>query len=884
MRNLMIAIAVASSLAGVAHSQSDLDQWPPRDYLVESLVDDIPAILDSYDRETGRFGSEPWICTDQNRIFPLAAAWSLDHPDNPYYHSDEVLEAIAGGGVALVEAQDETGKWRFDKKDGSYWGQIHMPWTYSRWIRAYHLVGDALPDDARETWEEGLKLGFGQIAQAYPQSGVHNIPVHRAMALYIAGECFGNQQWQDDAREFMAKAVGEQDPGGFWSENQGPVVGYNFVYSDSLGIYYAFSQDPVVLEALERAARFHASVLWPDGSAVSAIDERQIYHKNIRIGNPGFAHTPEGRGYLLAQTRRHAGENLRLIGADMAAALLLYGGEGEVVMPGEIGEDGVVTLGDNDALVRRGDRWSWALSAYTAEVPGNRWIQDRQNLVDVFHAELGLVAGGGNTKLQPWWSTFALGDPSLVSHTPGDEKPNFTPEVKLAWTPSEATVSREGDVTRLDATVTQRAKMDREELLAESFEQISVGELPGEWSVFSMAGEMHVTGDEAHEGARALRFVDGDNQRSHGLRSPKIPAEPEESYYTEAWWLGEQENNAAIYLEFWNDEDERIEGGISIFTCSGTGEWSQRGGTARAPEGTVAVTMLLYSSTSGMTDGYFDGAALGRLVPDEAGQASMDASVEVRAEDEDLLLSYRAEPGVGAQAHLPLMLRGARLDLSTGEAHQLTDELLQLTSEETGDYVIHGDLRISIPDGASLRWPAMQHNPYARDGKSGLQNAKLVLVMPFEDTAEYTVRLTAIEPEPFDGEVFEARDLPFEHSEGTYTKRLDNLGSQFIGGTDVGDWIRFTLPEIEPGRYELFGDFVLAHSYGIVEVLVNGEVVGEPFDGYWTGVDASGTMESFGQVELGEGPHEITVRIIGRNPEATSQIFSVRRWLLRPVE
>ena len=884
VRNLTIALVLCSVVSlGAAHADGTFDQWPPRDYLVKSLVDGIPGILGTYDAETGQFGTDPWISTDQNRIFPLAAAWSIDHPDNPYYQSDEVLEAIGGGGIALVDAQDETGRWRFDKKDGSYWGQIHQPWTYSRWIRAYHLVGHALPDDVREIWEEGLLLGFEHIARPYPNAGVHNIPTHHAMGLYIAGVAFDNEDWRDRARGFMARAVDTQDPVGFWSENKGPVVAYNFVYSDSMGIYYHFAQDPVVLDALERAAHFHSAILWPDGTAVSAIDERNLYSAGIRIGNPGFSHTPEGRGYLLAQLERHAGERLSNIDSDMAAALLLYGGEGEAVMPDELGEDGVVILGDNDALVRTGDEWSWALSAYTAEVPNNRWIQDRHNLIDVFHGELGLVAGGGNTKLQPYWSTFTLGDTSLLRHV-GDDYPEFTPEIDLAWTPETASVGREGQVTRLDATVTQRARMDREELMVEDFQQATVGELPEDWSIFSTAGELHVTDDEAHEGGRSLRFVNDDNQNSHGLRSPKVPAEPEESYYTEAWWLGEAENNATIYLEFWNDEDERIEGGIHIFTCPGTGEWSRRGGTARAPEGTVAVTMLLYSSTTGTTEGYFDSATLGRLVPDEAGQASMEASVEVRTDGEDLLLTYRAPQGVDARAHLPLMLRGSRLDLANGESVAMLDELVELTSEEVGDHFIHADLRVSVPEGTYVHWPARHFNPYTRDGSSGLHNAKLVLVMPFEDTDEHTVRLTGIEPEPFDGLVFEARDLPFEHSEGTYTRRLDSLGSKFIGSTDVGDWLRFELPEIEPGRYELFGDFVLAHSYGIVEVLIDGEVVGEPFDGYWTGVDASGTMVSFGEVELGGDQHDVAIRIIGKNPEATSQIFSVRRWLLKPVE
>lgn len=892
MKYLTIALVLGSMLlTGTAFAQDALDAWPPRDYLVESLLDDIPAILATYHPETGRFGSEPWICRDQNHIFPLAAAWALEHPDNSYYHSDEVLEVIAGGGVALVEAQDEAGRWRFDKKDGSYWGQIHMPWTYSRWIRAYDLVGDALPEEARETWERGLLLGFGQIAKSYPQSSVHNIPVHRAMALYIAGECFDNQQWMDDAREFMAKAVDEQDPVGFWSENFGPVIGYNFVYSDSMGIYYAYSQDPVVLEALRRAAHFHSATLWPDGSAVPCIDERQLYSRSIRVGNPGFAHTPEGRGYLMAQMRRHAGEEGRLIAGDMAAALLLYGSDGEVVMPGEMADEGVITLGDNDALIRRGDAlfedraddWSWAFSAYATDPPRSRWIQDRHNLVDVFHADLGLVAGGGNTKLQPYWSTFTLGDPSLLSHT-GETHPNFTPEIDLVWTPDEATVSREGDVTRLEATLAPQSPPIREVLLTQGFEDTAEGALPEDWTVsYGSEAQMSAVSDEAHEGARAMHIIDEDEVQSVGLRSPKLPAQPGERFFAEAWWLGDEDNNGAVYLEFW-DENDRIDGGVKAYQCLGRGEWAKTVGASTAPEGTVAVTTLVYMGTTSTGQGYFDDVVLGRLIPVDRSDEAARCSVEARTEGEDLLLTWRAPAGKQVEAHLPLMVRGSRVELADGERVALLDEDIVIDAEGLGDHFTHADLRVEVSEGASLLWPARHHNPYKRDGSSSLSHAKLVLVMPFEDTDEHTVRLSAAEREPFDGLEFDARDLPVEHSEGTYTKRLDGLGSQLLGGADVGDWLRFTLPEIEPGRYELLGDFVLADVYGIAEVRFDGEVIGEPFDAYWPAIDSWGTVQSFGEVEIDDGPHTVEIHIIGRHPDATNQIFSVKRWLLRPLE
>ena len=715
IKMLPIAGAVLiASLAAVA--QDTWDSWPPRDYLVKSLVEAVPRYLDEYHPDTGRFGTEPWICSDQNRIFPLAAAWAIEDQNNPWHHSDEVLEAVAKGGEALAGDMDADGKWTFRKKDNSTWGQIHMPWTYSQWIRAYHLVRDALPEASRKKWEQGLLLGFKGIRR-YADGGVHNIPTHHAMALYIAGVCFDNDDWRNAATTFMAKAVDKQDPVGFWSENFGPVVGYNRVYVDALGIYYHFSKDPVVLDALERSAKFHSSVLWPDGSSVSCIDERQVYHKGIGVGNVGFSRTPEGRGFLLKQVAAYRKGGEQLVNADYAAAMLLYGGQGEGIPPAAERDESAVALGDNDALIRRKKPWQWAFSGYACKPADSRWIQDRQNLVDVYHDALGLVIGGGNTKLQPYWSTFTVGDPALLEHEAGDESPDFTPDIDLLWTPDSATIS--------------------------------------------------------------------------------------------------------------NDE-----------------------------------------ATSIMTLKYGD----------------VECQVTAQAlEDGTMTLTYEAPQGRRVEAHVPLLRRAEELRTGAGEAIRLNEEDVLLSSIQVGGHVVLEGLKISVPEGAWLRWPAWQHNPYKKDGSSSISTAKLALVLPFDAVDEYTIGLSYGPEKQFDGLAFSAIGLPCVHTEGTYTKTLHDLGSQFLGNTKPGDSITFTLPEVEPGRYQLLGDFVKAYSYGIIKVLVNGKQVGDPFDAYCEGVDAAGECVSFGEVELRDGEHKIAIEVVGKNEEAESSFISVKRWLLRPL-
>jgi hypothetical protein len=397
------------------------------------LAAQIPSILRSQDKQTGRFGKGIWIVNDQNVLLPLAAAWSFKSPANPWFHKPEVLEAIMAGGDALIADANPIGKWVFRKKDGSTWGDIYMPWTYSRWMRAYQMVREAMPRERREKWDRALRLGFEGIAREIAAAPPKNIPAHHAMGLYFAAQVFGKPEWGKQATAFLHKVIAAQHKDGYWSEHQGPVVAYGFVYVDALGVYEAVSKDPAVLEALNKTSRFHAAFTYPDGTDVETIDERNPYHATLRLPNCGFTFTPEGRGYVARQLAKWK----KPIPADEAASLLLWGQEGPIARVSASG-DFDFTLGAGDAAVRRRGPWFLAASAMTSPLSTSRWIQDRQNFVSVYHDQLGVILGGGNTKLQPRWSNFTAGDLSLFRHRAGDENPNFQAPDGVVYLPTSA--------------------------------------------------------------------------------------------------------------------------------------------------------------------------------------------------------------------------------------------------------------------------------------------------------------------------------------------------------------------------------------------------------------------------------------------------------------
>ena len=473
------AVALGGQSAGDTPSDASGGALTFKARALEQLVARVPGILKTYDAKTGRFGSGLFVVGDQNHLFPLAVAYATASPRNRYHRDKKLLEVIMKGGEALIEVQDPEGRWRFDKKDGSYWGQIYMPWTYSRWIRAYSLIKADMPAERRARWVEALQKGFAGIS-ASGLNRVHNIPTHHAMALYLAGHELGRPEWRQQAADFLQKVVAAQKEGGYWSENAGPVVKYDFVYTDALGIYCAASGDARVLPAIRKSAEFHRRFTYPDGSDVETIDERNPYHAGISegAGTVGFTMVPEGRAYLAALWKFNRGE----LAPDAAAAFVLFGQEGECAPAPAAGTFTLVESGEPRALTLTEGGWCAVVSAYTAELPNSRWIQDRQNLLSVWRQGPGLIAGGGNTKLQPGWSTFTVGDVSLLRHAPGDENPNFKPRAGLHHVPSTARLSP-GSAPELalrygPATATLRVRVASELRLEIDYAASGAGSLP----------------------------------------------------------------------------------------------------------------------------------------------------------------------------------------------------------------------------------------------------------------------------------------------------------------------------------------------------------------------------------------------------------------------
>jgi hypothetical protein len=430
----------------VVLSMAAAEEFRFQEKFVAELPGRVREILKNYDPATGQFGDKVWNCREQNCMYPLAVAYVT--PGQHCHKDSKLLAVIVKAGDALIEAMDANGAWEYRKKDNIVYGMMRSPWVYARWIMTFALIGDDMPPQRREAWRKALTLGYTAIARNEVKKEIHNIPSFHAMGLYQAGLTLARPEWCRQAADFLMKVVAAQSEGGYWKEGGGPLIEYNFVYIEALGHYYGMSHDRRVLPALEKAAAYHAHFTYPDGKSVETIDQRNPFNADVALGNVGFSFSPVGRTWLQQQWAK-APQIGRA--ADLMAAMVHHGEEGPMAPPPArdafILRDGGVPRA---AVIRR-DGWFVAISAFTTPVSNVRWHQDRQNLLSIFHDVTGLILGGGNTKLQPAWSNFTVGDVGLLVHRPGDARPNFIPPAGLFHVPSAARLV-EGPEPGLDLT------------------------------------------------------------------------------------------------------------------------------------------------------------------------------------------------------------------------------------------------------------------------------------------------------------------------------------------------------------------------------------------------------------------------------------------------
>lgn len=90
----------------------------------------------------------------------------------------------------------------------------------------------------------------------------------------------------------------------------------------------------------------------------------------------------------------------------------------------------------------------------------------------------------------------------------------------------------------------------------------------------------------------------------------------------------------------------------------------------------------------------------------------------------------------------------------------------------------------------------------------------------------------------------------------------------FWRGGGVGDTLEFEFSAPQAGDYDLESVFTIAPDYAIVQLVLDGQNLGDPIDLYDSAKVATTGVIAHPMLKLGAGKHTLSVRITGANPSA----------------
>ncbi|TMV47890.1 DUF4091 domain-containing protein [Paenibacillus mesophilus] len=135
------------------------------------------------------------------------------------------------------------------------------------------------------------------------------------------------------------------------------------------------------------------------------------------------------------------------------------------------------------------------------------------------------------------------------------------------------------------------------------FEKSTSGK-PDGWVAYQDNSVFGIVNSPVRTGGQSVKLT---SNGANGLRSAPIKALPGITYKASTYSYNVN-GTSALYLEFWNSNNQRI--GVKTAANSTVGKWGYMESTLVAPQGTVTATVLMYQTTGNIGVTYYDDAEL----------------------------------------------------------------------------------------------------------------------------------------------------------------------------------------------------------------------------------------------------------------------------------
>ena len=162
---------------------------------------------------------------DPDPCYPMAYLYKTPHPLNPYHGDKRIRDAA----IAICDFITST--------------RMRPEWPLYLVDQVYELLEEELLLDRREAWKEYAR-DYVQTRGMRPYFFTSpNHEAWNALAIFRAGQVFGEPEWTDHGKGLMRQLFKLQTKLGYFDEghHHGPAMKYNQVQLAPMLLYYDLS-------------------------------------------------------------------------------------------------------------------------------------------------------------------------------------------------------------------------------------------------------------------------------------------------------------------------------------------------------------------------------------------------------------------------------------------------------------------------------------------------------------------------------------------------------------------------------------------------------------------------------------------------------------------
>ncbi|MCF7838660.1 MAG: hypothetical protein K9N49_08525 [Candidatus Marinimicrobia bacterium] len=362
-------------------------------------------------------------CRNHGREAAYAAAFGVftDFPGNPVFGREALWEKVLQMLDIICAIQFEDGMWDWHVPATRKTHRSGHVWSVDSWLRLLAEFGPRMDPARRDRLEAMLRRalpGRARGAEQFMETGIHpaskNIFAHSTLQLWLGARLFGERAWEELAAAALDRVVALQFEDGYWPDayvHRGPTSLYNTVTLDVVSSYARLSGSTAARATVRRAADYHLRMAYPDGTFVETMDERNRYmqpHSGLleRLvwALAAFEETRPAAAWFAERIQERNGAAQPAALGAMRIETWKSVPDGDV--PAAARAQGRFVLPTIPAGCLAQPPWFVCVSGAPTQVPARSFHHDLQCHVSAWHRSLGLVLGGGNSLLDPKFSTF----------------------------------------------------------------------------------------------------------------------------------------------------------------------------------------------------------------------------------------------------------------------------------------------------------------------------------------------------------------------------------------------------------------------------------------------------------------------------------------------